>query len=188
MRRSPAKYCYSPLPLDLHVLGLPLAFILSQDQTLHCNNILLKRIVLFFLPLLLFACIYYKHATLGFCNFNLLSLYLQGCPPCQLRVQRYELFLFYQTFFHLFLKLFYNYSDYQYLFFQTFFIDLGLFYAISPFFNPFFPFFQHYFVYFYSLSLHFTTTQYIKCFFDILFPSFWNKVSVLKTLFAGGIK
>ena len=25
----------SPLPLDLHVLGLPLAFILSQDQTLH---------------------------------------------------------------------------------------------------------------------------------------------------------
>ena len=25
------------LPFDLHVLGLPLAFILSQDQTLHCN-------------------------------------------------------------------------------------------------------------------------------------------------------
>ena len=24
------------LPLDLHVLSLPLAFILSQDQTLHC--------------------------------------------------------------------------------------------------------------------------------------------------------
>ena len=29
----------SPLPLDLHVLSLSLAFILSQDQTLHCNNI-----------------------------------------------------------------------------------------------------------------------------------------------------
>ena len=29
------------LPLDLHVLGLSLAFILSQDQTLRCiNNIL----------------------------------------------------------------------------------------------------------------------------------------------------
>ena len=27
----------TPLPLDLHVLGLPLAFILSQDQTLHCK-------------------------------------------------------------------------------------------------------------------------------------------------------
>ena len=26
------------LPHDLHVLSLPLAFILSQDQTLHCNN------------------------------------------------------------------------------------------------------------------------------------------------------
>ena len=26
------------IPLDLHVLGLPLAFILSQDQTLHCEN------------------------------------------------------------------------------------------------------------------------------------------------------
>ena len=26
----------SVMPLDLHVLGLPLAFILSQDQTLHC--------------------------------------------------------------------------------------------------------------------------------------------------------
>ncbi len=28
----------TPLPLDLHVLGPPLAFILSQDQTLHCKN------------------------------------------------------------------------------------------------------------------------------------------------------
>ncbi len=36
LRRSPARYCYLPLPLDLHVLSLPLAFILSQDQTLHC--------------------------------------------------------------------------------------------------------------------------------------------------------
>ena len=26
------------LPLDLHVLSLPLAFILSQDQTLHCKK------------------------------------------------------------------------------------------------------------------------------------------------------
>ena len=42
VRRSPPKYCYLVLPLDLHVLGLPLAFILSQDQTLHCKkNVLL---------------------------------------------------------------------------------------------------------------------------------------------------
>ena len=37
-RRSPPEYCYPALPLDLHVLSLPLAFILSQDQTLHCKN------------------------------------------------------------------------------------------------------------------------------------------------------
>ena len=42
VRRSPAKYCYSPLPLDLHVLSLSLAFILSQDQTLHTKIILQK--------------------------------------------------------------------------------------------------------------------------------------------------
>ena len=30
------------MPLDLHVLSLPLAFILSQDQTLHCNIYFLK--------------------------------------------------------------------------------------------------------------------------------------------------
>ena len=40
-RRSPAEYCYSPLPRDLHVLSLPLAFILSQDQTLLCISLIL---------------------------------------------------------------------------------------------------------------------------------------------------
>ena len=38
VRRSPPnKQACFMLPLDLHVLGLPLAFILSQDQTLHCK-------------------------------------------------------------------------------------------------------------------------------------------------------
>ena len=36
VRRSPTSYCYNSLPLDLHVLSLSLAFILSQDQTLRC--------------------------------------------------------------------------------------------------------------------------------------------------------
>ena len=31
------------LPFDLHVLGLPLAFILSQDQTLHCIIVVLSN-------------------------------------------------------------------------------------------------------------------------------------------------
>ena len=39
---APVRHSHRPLliylPFDLHVLGLPLAFILSQDQTLHCNN------------------------------------------------------------------------------------------------------------------------------------------------------
>ena len=38
VRRSPASE--DLLPLDLHVLSLPLAFILSQDQTLRCNYFL----------------------------------------------------------------------------------------------------------------------------------------------------
>ena len=38
VRRSPAvkSKLSTPLPLDLHVLSLSLAFILSQDQTLLC--------------------------------------------------------------------------------------------------------------------------------------------------------
>jgi hypothetical protein len=43
----------SMLPFDLHVLSLPLAFILSQDQTLRCNynfNIVLKIASLIIYP------------------------------------------------------------------------------------------------------------------------------------------
>ena len=40
VRRSPAPCRQGPLPLDLHVLGLSLAFILSQDQTLRCMTLL----------------------------------------------------------------------------------------------------------------------------------------------------
>ena len=47
LTRAPVAITYiaiSMMPLDLHVLSLPLAFILSQDQTLHCikNNVLLE--------------------------------------------------------------------------------------------------------------------------------------------------
>ena len=42
VRRSPAgQKPAAPLPLDLHVLSLSLAFILSQDQTLRCLSCLL---------------------------------------------------------------------------------------------------------------------------------------------------
>ena len=45
-RRSPPVYCYTALPRDLHVLGLPLAFILSQDQTLLCIISYFSKLVL----------------------------------------------------------------------------------------------------------------------------------------------
>jgi hypothetical protein len=38
VRHSSADCKQSLLPFDLHVLGLPLAFILSQDQTLHRSS------------------------------------------------------------------------------------------------------------------------------------------------------
>ena len=40
--RAPLSRPGGRLPFDLHVLGLPLAFILSQDQTLHCIIVLLN--------------------------------------------------------------------------------------------------------------------------------------------------
>ncbi len=43
------------LPLDLHVLGLPLAFILSQDQTLHSRKSFLFLIVFLVLRWTLFV-------------------------------------------------------------------------------------------------------------------------------------
>ena len=47
-------YCYIVLPLDLHVLSLPQAFILSQDQTLHC------KIIFFLISLKLFGILTYR--------------------------------------------------------------------------------------------------------------------------------
>ena len=46
VRRSPARHRCLPLPLDLHVLGLSLAFILSQDQTLRCMTYVLTFFLL----------------------------------------------------------------------------------------------------------------------------------------------
>jgi hypothetical protein len=41
-----------PLPFDLHVLSLPLAFILSQDQTLHCKfDLNISQVLLFSLTI-----------------------------------------------------------------------------------------------------------------------------------------
>ena len=45
------------LPYDLHVLGLPLAFILSQDQTLRCNIVVLKFFLCVSGSALMFYCV-----------------------------------------------------------------------------------------------------------------------------------
>ena len=64
----------SPLPLDLHVLGLSLAFILSQDQTLRCIFLFLfsytfealpDRIDFFLSSFLYYTCFFNSFNELG---------------------------------------------------------------------------------------------------------------------------
>ena len=88
------------LPLDLHVLSLPLAFILSQDQTLHCiiykslacpdtyNSI--KKLTL----LDKFYCI------LGTCFLYFPSIFSMNfsCRYFSNGLQRYDFFLYLQIF------------------------------------------------------------------------------------------
>ena len=94
----------SPLPLDLHVLGLSLAFILSQDQTLRCIFFILyytfealpDRIDFFLSSFLYYTCF--------FNSFNeLLSPTAASGPPRFAKVlQRYCLSLLHSKFFSMF--------------------------------------------------------------------------------------
>ena len=72
VRRSPARKCKHslPLPLDLHVLSLPLAFILSQDQTLRCYLYLFRSFFFYFVSVQAASFIQVQDLT-G-------NLYLQG--------------------------------------------------------------------------------------------------------------
>ena len=74
VRRSPAAVPEdtAPLPLDLHVLSLPLAFILSQDQTLRCFYIFS---FFFFSLSVRTPCIYYQDPLTG----NSLYIYTILC-------------------------------------------------------------------------------------------------------------
>ena len=60
VRRSSAKCKHFLLPLDLHVLSLPLAFILSQDQTLRCCFLIYfhKQLKIDMVKMVLFTCIF----------------------------------------------------------------------------------------------------------------------------------
>ena len=55
-----------PFPFDLHVLGLPLAFILSQDQTLHCIIVVLSNF-----PVLGFRCCFKFTLLASYAGFRL---------------------------------------------------------------------------------------------------------------------
>ncbi len=68
VRRSSAMYCYTLLPLDLHVLSLSLAFILSQDQTLHSIK---NFIICFLMPSHSSSDLSSKDSHLLFCHFNM---------------------------------------------------------------------------------------------------------------------
>ena len=79
------------LPLDLHVLSLPLAFILSQDQTLHCkwivdltnqkmNNKILNWLVV--IVIVNYACYAYRSKHLTCCtDIHQYRLLINFCFP-----------------------------------------------------------------------------------------------------------
>ena len=106
------------LPLDLHVLSLPLAFILSQDQTLLCiysSLYITNSLSLSPLPL------YFKKSTLSFL-LVLLVLAVLACTylsvfsmiltlPFSKGLQRYTTFLNRQNFFAFFLRCDVNLQD-----------------------------------------------------------------------------
>ena len=83
----------SPLPLDLHVLGLSLAFILSQDQTLRCIFFIipskrhLTELTSFSLILLYYTCFF------NFFNELLSPTAASGPPRFAKVLQRYCLSL-----------------------------------------------------------------------------------------------
>ena len=104
------------LPLDLHVLGLPLAFILSQDQTLRCISVfkinILSRSWLIYSKVLSydrgFLCCSFFLAVLHYVyelsrSRRILSLFSVSCRNGSAKV---ILFLFHASFFEIFFSFF----------------------------------------------------------------------------------
>ena len=118
VRRSSPEYCYPALPLDLHVLSLPLAFILSQDQTLHCKNCsftFLTRLRVSLLPYIIKS----THAISIFSSVSNFSRprfqqLFQQAVFRRKRMQRYNHFPNYQNIFSLFFQEFLQTIDTQY--------------------------------------------------------------------------
>ena len=109
-RRSPPEYCYPALPLDLHVLSLPLAFILSQDQTLLCIFILFQVRIRHSQFLKEINAL--DFCVVGTCFLVLnLSVFSINYRCFSNGLQRYALFLYLQTFLDFFHKNFHKKQD-----------------------------------------------------------------------------
>ena len=130
-RRSPPEHCCPALPLDLHVLSLPLAFILSQDQTLLCIFLIfqvqsgtlnsfkeinaLDSFFVFFgtcflvlnLPVFSMNSVILSTFRCSFSDSLSLAQVLFRCPCFVTGLQRYTLFLSLQTFPKLFFIIFF---------------------------------------------------------------------------------
>ena len=85
------------MPLDLHVLSLSLAFILSQDQTLRCSNCFFilsrsesKYILFLYFRILTVLFFLVLHLVL---HVNLTKIAFYFCVPLE-HFQRITLFLF----------------------------------------------------------------------------------------------
>ena len=97
------------LPFDLHVLGLPLAFILSQDQTLLCILLFfffffcLDSDLFFWIDKVRFVLLYSYLSDFDWIilskNFAKPLSFLSTPFPVVLRVQRYDFFISHNTFF-----------------------------------------------------------------------------------------
>ena len=113
------------LPHDLHVLGLPLAFILSQDQTLRCNLDvwILSGLILKFQSVPFTSVVVYQYVqrTFYFYTFCLATLcILLVCFPFALSfpfrvtpffgAAKVLAFFFFPNFLTLFFKLFFSSS------------------------------------------------------------------------------
>ena len=99
------------LPLDLHVLSLSLAFILSQDQTLRCSNCFMSLLKIPLFPgssILLTVFILNTCTTVVYVNFSKNSFQSVSCETwCKGKDFYFYLPNFFESFFDLFFRKFF---------------------------------------------------------------------------------
>ena len=86
----PPEQALKAVPFDLHVLGLPLAFILSQDQTLHC---IMSSLILTSVNILFFVFRLSRRTWRAIC-YLLKELFRLASLPGSIFMPPEELFLF----------------------------------------------------------------------------------------------